>query len=190
MKFTDQEVLAAIRKGDDDPALAFLYKKHWPVIRRYVVKNNGTEEEAQDIFQDAIIAFYRHVKLNKFNDRYEIGAFIFSVGRNFWINKVKKDQKQAKLSEEVTHERWEENILHDIITEERAALVRKVFSKMGEKCRELLTYTIFHRYSMHEVCELMGFSTENAAKTRNYKCKQQLIKLVHEHDHLKRLLSA
>ena len=190
MEHTDQEILTAIKKGDDDPVLAVLYKKYWPVIRRYVVKNSGSEEEAQDVFQDTIIAFYKQVKMNRFNDNYQIGAFIFSVGRNFWINKVKRDQRQVELSKEQPYPEWEENILHDIITEERAALVRKVFSKIGEKCRELLTYTVFHRYSMSEVCKLMGFSTENAAKTRNYKCKQQLIKLVHKHDHLKNLLSA
>ena len=100
MKFTDQEILERIRTGDDNKVLAYLYQKQWPPIKRYIMKNSGTEEEAQDVFQDAILAFYKQVKLNKFKEGYEIGGFIFSVGRNFWINKVKKDQKQTKLTEE------------------------------------------------------------------------------------------
>ena len=83
-----------------------------------------------------------------------------------------------------------ENVIDSIITEERAALVRALFAKIGDKCRELLTYTIFHKYTMKEVCERMGFSTENAAKTRNYKCKQQLIRLVDDHEALKGMLKS
>ena len=93
MRFTDVEIINYIKQGKDDAVLKYLYKKQWSVIRNYVIKNNGSEEEAQDIFQDAIVAFYKQVKLGKYNMNYEIGGFIYSVSRNLWINKVKKDNK-------------------------------------------------------------------------------------------------
>lgn len=42
---------------------------------------------------------------------------------------------------------------------------------------------------MKEICKKMGFSTENGAKTRNYKCKQQLISLLKKNPLVKELMN-
>ena len=50
----DTEILDKITKGDED-ALKYLYKKYYRMMTKLVVTNNGTEEEAKDIYQDALI---------------------------------------------------------------------------------------------------------------------------------------
>ena len=188
MAYTDQEILAAIRSGDDDKVLGHLYKTFLPKIRSMILKNSGNEDEAQDIFQDAILAFYKQVKTGKFKEQYQIGAFIYSVSRNLWINYIKKKNRSVSISEKEYLIPLEEDVLKDMITKEREQKVMEVFSQIGERCQELLTYSIFRKYSMKEICERMGFSTENAAKTRNYKCKQKLIRLVKDNQSLKKFL--
>lgn len=188
MKFSDKEIIAHLQRGDDDEVLKYLYRTQWPKILNYISKNSGTSEEAQDIFQDCIVAFYKQVKLNKFDANRDIGGFLYTISRNLWINKVKKQQRQLPLADDADVVNEDENILSSIISSERAALVMEVFSKLGERCQLLLTYSIFNQFSMREICEKMGFSSENGAKTRNYKCKQQLIKLVESNGGLKKSL--
>ncbi len=188
LTYTDKEILAAIHSGDDDKVLGYLYKAYLPKIKGMVLKNNGDEDEAQDIFQDAIMAFYKQVKTGKFKEQYQIGAFIYSVSRNLWINYIKKKNKSISITEREYIIPLEEDVLRDMITKEREKKVMEVFSQIGERCQELLTYSIFRKYSMKEICKRMGFSTENAAKTRNYKCKQKLIRLVKENQSLNSFL--
>lgn len=187
MEYSDKEVLSLINNGEDDRALSFLYKKLLPKIRHLVKNNSGDDEEAYDIFQDAILIFYKHVKNGKFNTQYEIGGFIYSISRNLWINRAKQKNRTTALTPGDS-EVEDNNILDDLITKEREDHVMKMLSSIGEKCRELLLYSIFHKFSMKEICQKMGLSTENAAKTQNYKCKQKLVELVKDNSYLKDLL--
>ena len=188
MVYTDQEILAAIHSGDDDRVLGQLYSVYLPKIKGMILKNSGTEDEALDVFQDAVMAFYKQVKTGKFKEQYQIGAFIYSVSRNLWINYIKKKNRNISISEKEYLIPLEDDVLNDMITKEREKKVMEVFSQIGERCQELLTYSIFRKYSMKEICQRMGFSTENAAKTRNYKCKQKLIRLVNDNQALKKFL--
>ena len=50
----DSEVLNKISKGEES-ALDYLYKKYYRMMTNLVIKNNGTEQEAKDIYQDALM---------------------------------------------------------------------------------------------------------------------------------------
>ena len=54
----DEDILERIRKGDER-AIDFLYKKHYRMMVNMIIKNNGSEEEAKDIFQEALIVFWK-----------------------------------------------------------------------------------------------------------------------------------
>ncbi|MBT1699216.1 sigma-70 family RNA polymerase sigma factor [Fulvivirgaceae bacterium PWU4] len=188
MAYTDKEVLEAIRAGNDDEVLKYLYKHVLPRIKKYVVSNSGSEDDAKDIFQDAVLIFYRHVKEGKFRDGNEIAGFIFSVGRNLWINLVRKRNRDVALTDEATHIETDESSSTQLIAREREEFVSKMFSMLGETCRTLLTYSIYHRLSMKEIKEKMGFTSENVAKTKHYKCKQRLIGIVKDNASIKDML--
>jgi RNA polymerase sigma factor (sigma-70 family) len=186
--YTDKEVLTAIRAGNDDEVLKYLYKHVLPRIKRYVIKNSGDEDDAKDIFQDAVLIFYKHVKLGKFNDENEIAGFIFTVARNLWINLARKKNRAVALTDEAMTYGTDETVAEQLITKEREEFVVKMFALLGETCRALLTYSIYHRLSMKEIKEKMGFTSENVAKTKHYKCKQRLIGIVKDNASIKDML--
>ncbi|HVD96850.1 MAG TPA: sigma-70 family RNA polymerase sigma factor [Cytophagaceae bacterium] len=188
MQYTDKEILNSIRAGKEDSALTFLYKKVLPKVKHYILGNSGDEEEAFDIFQDAIMIFYKQVKTDKFKEEYEIAGFIYSVSRNLWINRVKQKNRNVSMPETLHHESNEPGLLEGLISKEREEYIMNMLSELGERCKELLLNSIYHKFSMKEICEKMGFSTEDAAKTRNYKCKQKLIALVKDNPTVKDLL--
>lgn len=188
MAYTDKEVLEAIRAGIDDEVLKYLYRHVLPRIKKYVVRNSGSEDDAKDIFQDAVMVFYRHVKQGKFNAENEIAGFIFSVARNLWINLVRKRNRDVALTDEAVSHETAENISSQLIAREREDFVVKMFSMLGDTCRTLLTYSIYHRLSMKEIKEKMGFTSENVAKTKHYKCKQRLIGIVKDNASVKDML--
>ena len=53
----DQEILNGIRQGESK-ALGLLYKQHYPRIAQMVRTNSGTEDDARDLFQDAVMVLY------------------------------------------------------------------------------------------------------------------------------------
>ncbi|HXA01740.1 MAG TPA: sigma-70 family RNA polymerase sigma factor [Cytophagaceae bacterium] len=187
MKYSDKDVVLALKKGNDDVVLAFLYKSVLPKVKHYIKGNKGNEDEAKDIFQDAIINFYSNVKLNKIPENVNVSAYICHIAKNLWINRVKRMHKSTEMPHEDFF-RTEEDFLGNLITEEKTAAIAKLLSEIGQECQTLLKYSVYDKLSMKEICKLMGYSSENVAKNYNYRCKQKLIQLVMKNKAIESLL--
>lgn len=159
--------------------MEYLYKGIFPKIKSYILSNSGSEEDALDIFQDSIVILCKQINAGKFNRQHEVAAFLFSVGRNLWINKAKREKKVDSFPEnyEINEN---ENFSDMIITKEKRKLLNEIIEKLGRKCFELLQYAIFYQAKPDEIIEKMGFSTVNAVKTQKYKCKKKLEQILEE----------
>ena len=190
-RYTDKEIVAAIKAGRADRELQFLYDTTQRKIRSYILGNSGSEAEAQDVFQDAVVAFFQHVLAGKFDESKSVDGFIYAIGRNLWINRAKRNSKFVKPTEAMQHSNAyseTDDFLSRTIDAERAENVQRLLGKLGARCKELLTYSIFYKLRMDEIAEKMGLANANAAKTQNYKCKQKLIRMVKENSELRAAL--
>ncbi len=60
-KMLDDQIitlLASIDERENNRALRYLYECHYEVIAKMIYKNNGSEDEAKDVFQDGLIVLY------------------------------------------------------------------------------------------------------------------------------------
>ncbi|MDB5256356.1 MAG: polymerase specialized sigma subunit [Chitinophagaceae bacterium] len=187
MQYTDKDVISALKKGNDDAVLAFLYKSVLPKVKHYIKGNKGNDDEAKDIFQDAVIIFYKKVKLDQLPDDVNITAYICRVSKNLWINRAKRMNKTTEMPDE-DFLQTEGDFLGNLITEEKKAAITTLLSEIGQECQTLLKYSVYDSLSMKEICKLMGYSSENVAKTYNYRCKQKLIQLVMKNKAIENLL--
>jgi RNA polymerase sigma factor (sigma-70 family) len=139
--------------------------------------NSGSEDDALDIYQDAIVALCKQVRLNKFDMRHEVAGFLYSVSRNLWINKAKRDGRMSYIPENFD---FGDNtdFTDQILTKENEKTLKAITEELGQKCFELLKQSVFLKYSTDEIIENMGFSTANAVKTQKYKCKQKLLNII------------
>lgn len=189
MNGIDLKIIESIRKDDNDRVLAYLYDKPLKKIRQHIIKNNGSVEEANDIFQDTVMVLYYQVKQDKYNSNHDLDGFLFTIAKNLWINKVKRD-KRVQYTDTIVDDAHSDfnDHLKELIVKERSAAMRRVFDKLDEKCRKILQFTIYDKLSMKEISVKMGYSNENVAKSNHYRCKQYLSKLVQEDGELLNLL--
>lgn len=184
--YTDKEIIEAIRKGKTERVLNYLYDTAQYKISHWILKNNGSEEEAQDIFQDAVLSFYNYVLENRFDEEKSVEGFLFAVGRNMWINRAKQKNKMMtgeKEMKKLDRLADEVDFVAQQMDKERTQQIETLLNQLGQRCKQLLTYSIFYDMRMEEIAETMGFSNANTAKTKNYKCKQRLIGLIKNNEH-------
>lgn len=130
------------------------------------------------------MVFFSHVKLGKFKEEYDIGAFMFVVARNIWRKKNKNKIQQTAFEPEHTDYNLSEDPYEQIFSEEKKDLIKQLFFQLGENCKAILSAVIYDRLSMREIAAKYGYASEVTAKTRHYKCKQRLIKLVKANKHV------
>jgi RNA polymerase sigma factor (sigma-70 family) len=179
--YKDKDILSAIRNGNDHKALEALYKSLLPKIKKIVNASYDKEEECKDILQEALLIFYKQVMSNKFDDKYEIGGFIYTIAKNLWINRVKVKNRFVHVEDGSIPEGADTNALDNMELKERNKIVEELFAMLDDKCKQLLTYTIFDDLSMKEIAEKMDFTSANAATVASYRCKKHLIELVKKH---------
>lgn len=182
---TDQEVLEAIKDGREDVALEHLYVTLLPEVKKITKSFKTKELDAYDIFQESILKFYDYVKRGKFNPKHAIGAFVLTVAKNRLIDLTRKKRNQMEVSFDDSFIHLEDDTHFDgVVLKEKKTILEKIFELVGERCKELLLLSVFDRRSMTEISEQLNFSSENSAKTQNYKCKQRLIKALEQNPEL------
>lgn len=167
----DSTVIQMIRKGDER-ALDYLYRKHYRMMVKLVVKNSGTEDDAKDVFQDALIIFWEKVLGGHLELTSKISTYLYSICQNVWRKEL--DRKNKLVYEEAA----EVSAQHDPDRAERVEIVNKCLQSLGETCKKILMYYYFDRLSMTDIAEKLGFSNADTAKTKKYKCKQELDRLI------------
>ena len=98
--YTDITLLQAMRSDiNADEAIRHLYRSQFNITRAYIKQNNGSEEDAEDIFQEVVFTFIELVKKDKFRGESSISTFLYALTRNIWLNEVKK-RGRAKLRDD------------------------------------------------------------------------------------------
>lgn len=168
---TDAEIIETIRSGRHHPAIKELYA-YFSVVKKHILKNSGSKQEAEDIFQEALIIFCRKVDEPQFELRCSINTYLFSVCKLLWLDELKKKNKQIKSNFlTLTDEHLkEEDIINDIEQDKPIMQAQQALQQLGDKCKELLNMFYFKKLSMQVIAEQLGFKTEKVAKNQKYRC--------------------
>jgi RNA polymerase sigma factor (sigma-70 family) len=179
-----RKIQSMILAGEDDRVLKRLYVDVFPKVRSYILKHSGTKEEAEDLFQDCVLIIYTKSSEQTLGEVDNIGGFMMQIIKNLWINRVKRKARQQYM--DVLPEFSEELGLVEMLeNEEKTKLIHWMLDQIGDKCRDLLLLSVFQKFSMEEIAVKLGYTSANAAKTNNYRCKEKLIQLIEKNPGLK-----
>ncbi|HEY8401428.1 MAG TPA: sigma-70 family RNA polymerase sigma factor [Cytophagaceae bacterium] len=162
----DSEIIEKIKRGDES-ALDFLYKKNYRMMVKMIIKNNGSEDEAKDIYQEALIVLWQKVLTEDFVLSSKISTFLYSICQNLWRKEL--ERKSRHSSEEA-----DKGVAPDMDQQERIEIINRCIQELGETCKKILTYYYFDKLSMTDIAEKLGFANADTAKTKKYKCKKEL----------------
>jgi RNA polymerase sigma factor (sigma-70 family) len=143
------------------------------MVINYVLKNSGDEDEARDLFQDAIVVLWQKVSGGDFVLTSKISTFLFGVCQNIWQKELKRKLKNSGEMQEGSHE-------IELDKEEKIRIIHESLNKLGASCKEILVYYYFENRNMTDIAELMGFGSSDTAKSKKYKCKQELDRYIKE----------
>jgi len=177
--YSDEAILEGLRLRSDY-IINFIYKEFFPLIRFLVTENGGLDEDAEDIFQDGIIILYSKISLNQLILTSSFKTYMYSVCRNLWLQKLNKRKAIFdKLTDVEDFIDLPEEALQEanIRETEIHRIIQIHFLSLPEDCQKVLKLFI-KNIPLREIAGIMGYKTENYAKTRKYLCKQDLKKRI------------
>lgn len=177
VKFSDAELLNGL-VSRDERILKEYYTLYSQSIRRFVLSNNGNDDDARDLFQDVLMVMFQKARDEHFKLTCSLGTYLYSVSRFLWLKELGKRKWISHNTDD-----FEEFVDADadiaMISEknERMVLYRACFEKISEACRKVLSL-FAEGFSIAEITIMLGFSSEQHTKNRRYRCKLSLINVI------------
>jgi len=176
-EISDQEVLEGLKSEKRiiiDKVLERLYVQNFPVIRNFIRKNSGNDDDAADIFQNTIVVFYKKVRLGNLELNCSIQTYLYSICRNLWLDELRAKKKKQNLVEELKSVEVEASTPDELNPDGRIAIIMKAMNEMGADCKKILGLFYFDRLRMREIATEMGYANEKVAKNIKARCMKKL----------------
>jgi RNA polymerase sigma factor (sigma-70 family) len=174
----DARILDQIRKGKDE-ALVRLYAMNERQVTSYVTRNNGSQDDAEDMLQEALVVLWERVRTGRYEHTAKISTFVFATVKNMWLRKIARSKREiaSDMQNDLTPSN-DGSVLDDMIETEEAEAVSAALNALGDPCRQLLLLYYWEELSMDEIAMQMNFANADTVKSKKYQCKKALRQLL------------
>lgn len=179
MTIADKEIelLKGLAAGDS-ACVETIYRDNYTVIQSFILANNGSVDDARDIFQESMVVLYEKTHDPSFSLNCQIRTYVYSVCRRLWLKRLQQRKKYPLqidgLEEVVPVEAAVED--HEQ-RDQQFRMMDQAINRIGEPCKSLLQAYYIHRKTMQEIASGFGYTNAENAKTQKYKCLMRLKKL-------------
>jgi RNA polymerase sigma factor (sigma-70 family) len=176
-EYNEQLLLKGLA-NNDSRAIETIYKENFNVVLALILNNNGSADDARDIFQEAMIALYEKAQSESFVLTCKIQTYLYSVCRRLWLKRLQQNGRYLyqvdSLGETVAVE-------EDLEEHERKnaeyAIMDRALSSLGEPCKSLLEAYYLQKKDMQQIAREFRYTNADNAKNQKYKCLMRLKKL-------------
>lgn len=164
-------------KSNDRRIFEKIYSMQYGSVENYILKNSGSEADAKDIFQEAILAAWLNVKEEKFTPKNEdsLGGYIFQIAKFKWLDKVKSKafKTTLRIEREDAIDDEPNSISEKEIQEERISYLTDLYNTLDQKCKELLDRFYYQKMSLELIGKELSYDA-STLKTMKYRCMKKL----------------
>jgi RNA polymerase sigma-70 factor (ECF subfamily) len=189
---TDTALVAGLRAGDT-AAFETLIERYGGRLLRLARRFCGSEEDARDALQDAMLAVFKSIgnfesnsMLSTWLHRIVVNACLMKlrtkrrtggveIDLEEYLPRFKEDGHQLEPSQP-----WTESVESMLERDELRAQVRASIDQLPETYRVVLQLRDIEEMSTEETAEVLGI-TPNAVKIRLHRARQALRALLDEH---------
>lgn len=201
-KYTDQEIVEAIRSGDltaRNRALKQLYLDSVTTlkVKELVRTYNVTSTEAEDVLQEGIILLDQLILDEKFQGKSAIRTFLVGICRNLIRNEIKKNGRVLTKAVITDKEQLEQGDSPEdvILVQEKSEAERKreevlqnLLAQLTDNCKAVLQLYYYQSKTMAQIATARNLKNANQAKKAASRCREQLRKLIRKQPALSNFL--
>ena len=167
---------------NDRKAVETIYKENYGTVQSLIINNNGTADDAKDIFQEAMIVLYEKARSGTFELNCLIKTYVYSVARRLWLKRLQQANRfNGEISGSEAAVPVEDDIGEHARRDAEFEMMEKAIMSLGEPCKSLLEAFYLQKRNMQEIATSFGYTNAENAKTQKYKCLVRLKKIFFTH---------
>jgi RNA polymerase sigma factor (sigma-70 family) len=176
---TQQSILLELKQPNIEEPVRQLYELYFESIVIQICANGGNNEDAADIFQEAILVLIEKVKTGQFRGDSSIKTFLSAIARNLWLFELRT--RGRRKNREVLYMKGEETETETtdvFFNKENNASLLTVLNEIGETCKKILTGVYYEDKSMKELLASFDYENEQVLRNKKSRCMKKLKELI------------
>ncbi|MFN8437656.1 MAG: sigma-70 family RNA polymerase sigma factor [Cytophagales bacterium] len=186
MNISNENIIEHVLQGKDREVIKYLYQKIFPQIKKNLIKKGAQKEDIEDVFQEAVMIFYKMIMDKKIDRSLNITGLLYTITVNRWTNLLRKNSRNVivDFQEDTKFDIRTEDVKEiEMVKKEKNAL-QSLFSQIGQKCIDLLSLSIYKDLSIEDIQSRFAFTSEGATKMQIKRCKDKLNELIEKNPKL------
>lgn len=172
----DATLLQQLRNNDQQAYLK-LYQDYFPEMARFILRNSGNKQDAEDLFQETLLVLVHKIRDENFQLQSELKTFLFAVNRNQWLKKLRSRRIPIPLEMMHTDEAFTIFVQEEIqLPNESANWIERLFESITDHCVILITRIFLKQQEPDALIKELGYKNAHSFQNQKYKCINQLRK--------------
>ncbi len=176
MVLESSEYLKALVTNDSN-VIRKIYDDIFPSVCSYIIKNNGSQEIAEDVFQKGLIQLMIRYKKEPFTINGTFKAYFFIVCRNVWRRELKNSKTKVTKEPFFVLKSEDDDFALGVLEQERWELFSEKLNQLSENCKQVLS-SYFKKQSYLDIKNKFNYNSESVVRQRVFKCKNKLIEII------------
>lgn len=164
-------------KGENNNAFGQLYREHFGMVYRFVTNNNGSADDAEDVFQDTMLVLVEKLRQDNFQLTASIKTYIMAISKNLWLKRLRTSYRVIEFTELQENKLFEDITL--AIEDEKSYWdkLQNYMHQITEHCKGLIHDMFFKEKTIEAIQKEYGYSTIHNAQNQKHKCVEQIRKV-------------
>jgi RNA polymerase sigma factor (sigma-70 family) len=174
----DEQALLEGLAASEKKAVETIYQENFNMVQTLIINNNGSADDAKDIFQETMIVLYEKVRSGTFELNCQIKTFVYSVSRRLWLKRLQQQNRYSSPGDNMENVvAVEEDLEEHEHRNTEFEMMEKAINNLGEPCKSLLEAYYLQKQNMQVIAANFGYTNADNAKNQKYKCLMRLKKI-------------
>lgn len=169
---------------DINRPVRYLYEHYFEDAATEIKLRGGSDDDAADMFQEAVLILIEKIKTGKFRQESSIKTFLVGIARNLWL--FEKRTRERRSSREMLYTISEGSDINTedldigerIFSKSNTDVIQTLFKQVGEVCSKILIGFYYENSSMKNLLQRFHFDNEQVLRNRKSRCMKKLKKLL------------
>jgi len=175
-KYSKKEIIKGIITFNKEiyKYLDITYRKK---AMRHVLKNSGTREDGEELYQDVVFEIYLNIKRGRYGEdgRGTFEGYFWTIAKRRWIDKLRK--RKPDVYELPSGEEIPDTPEDEYLKNERILAIRKYLEQLLPDEQEYIRLYYFAKKSIQAIADYFG-TTYGSAQQKLNKIRKKLRKMI------------
>ena len=176
-------LLLADLKCESNHAFGDLYQRYFSGVSRFVTSHGGTVADAEDLFQDTLLALVTQLRRENFILSAALKTYVLAIAKHLWFKRLRTEQRALTRAAAAGDGTKAYGTIDQALDQERTSAdrVHQLLHRITAHCQGLIHAMFFHDKTIDIIQQEYGYATRHTAINQKHKCVEQ-IRRVKEND--------